>query len=260
MENFFEYNFNINKIVLACHVASGQGEDIHNDRQSHGLALHIANDKKYIFEGSRKLCVSKNDIIFMPEHSNYIVESEIRGGCYAINFKISEAVHFEPFVLHMKNSALEKFQSAEKAFRLKTDGYEMQCKADLYSIICSMLKEYKKEYIPKSTEKIIFPAIEYIHQNYTKENISIEYLSEICGISPAYFRRIFLKCRNTSPIKYINSLRLERAKELILSDFYSVNEISELSGFGDESYFCRFFKKATGMTPTEYKLSRRPIL
>ena len=116
-----------------------------------------------------------------------------------------------------------------------------------------MLGEYEKKYFPKSAERIIEPAIEYIHKNYTSKNISVEYLANLCGISTTYLRNIFLKCKNTTPVKYINGLKLSRAKELIVSGYYSIPKISELSGFGDESYFCRYFKKMTGMTATEYR-------
>lgn len=252
MKRFFDYNFNIDKIILACYVPKGGGEMVHMNRPSHGLALHISGDKRYIFEGKKVLCTGKNDVIFMPEHSNYIVEAETPGDCYAINFKISDNVLFEPFVLNMGNLVADKFKSAERNFRLKMFEYEMQCKADLYSVICSMFKVHEKDYIPKTTEKIIEPAIDYIHRKYTSENISVEFLSNMCGISSAYFRRIFLNCKNTSPVKYINNLRLARAKELIASGFYTIARVAELSGFADESYFCRYFKKTTGMTPTEY--------
>lgn len=255
MEKFFGYNFNINKIVLACYVPKGEGDAVHMNRASHGLALHMSGNKKYIFEGENVLYTGKNDIIFMPEHSNYVVEAQCPGDCYAINFKIADEVSFEPFVLNIGDLVTDKFKAAEKVFRLKSSGYEMQCKANLYSVICSMLGEYEKKYIPKSTEKIIEPAIEYIHRNYTSENISVEHLAKLCGISTTYLRNIFLKCKNVTPIKYINDLKLSRAKELIISDYYSIPKISELSGFGDESYFCRYFKKMTGMTATEYRQS-----
>ena len=257
MKEFFEYNFNIDKIILACYVPKGEGNVIHTNRASHGLALNISGDKKYTFEGKNILYTGKNDIIFMPEHSNYAVKAQCLGDCYAINFKIADAVSFEPFVLHMGDLLTDQFKSAEKAFRLKSPGYEMQCKAQLYSIICVMLSEYEKKYVPKSIEKIIEPAMEYIHRNYTSENISVEHLANLCGISTTYLRNIFLKCKNVTPIKYINDLKLSRAKELIVSDYYSIPKISELSGFGDESYFCRYFKKMTRMTATEYRRSVR---
>lgn len=252
MNKFFGYNFNIDKIILACYVPKGAGDAVHTNRASHGLALHVSGKRKYVFESENTLYTEKNDIIFMPEHSNYIVETESPGACYAINFKIPEEIVFEPFVLNIGDAVTDKFKHAEKAFRLKESGHEMQCKASLYSIICSMLGEHEKKYVPKSTEKIIEPAIKYIHENYASENISVEYLAKICGISTVYLRNIFLKCKNTTPIKYINHLKLARAKELIVSGYYSISQIIELSGFGDESYFCRYFKKMTGMTTTEY--------
>lgn len=260
VKKFFEYNFNIDKIVLACYVPKGAGEIVHTNRTSHGLALHVSGKKKYVFEGENTIYTGKNDIIFMPEHANYVVETESLGACYAINFKIPEEMAFEPFVLNMGDLVTDKFKHAEKAFRLKTSGYEMQCKASLYAVICSMLGEYEKKYVPKSRIKIIAPAIEYIHENYTSENISVAYLAKICGISTVYFRNIFLKCKNTTPVKYINDLRLARAKELLVSGYYSIPQIVEFSGFGDESYFCRYFKKMTGMTAMEYRRYRNTML
>ena len=101
---------------------------------------------------------------------------------------------------------------------------------------------------------MLFPAIEYIHDHFTGEKLSVEMLSSLCGISSVYFRRLFTVKFGVSPVRYINDLRLSRAKELILSEQYTVEEAARLSGFEDESYFCRFFKKETGMTPSEYRM------
>ncbi|MEE0898117.1 MAG: helix-turn-helix transcriptional regulator, partial [Acutalibacteraceae bacterium] len=54
------------------------------------------------------------------------------------------------------------------------------------------------------------------------------------------------------PIKYINNLKMTRAKELLDSQFYTVSEICLLSGYNNESYFCREFKKHFEMTPSDY--------
>ena len=255
MEDFLKQNVNIEKIILACYVPHGEGDAVHMNRPSHGLALHISGREKYTFEGNNILYTGKNDIIFLPERSNYIVKEECQNDCYAINFKIADTVNFEPFVLNMGDLVTDKFQSAEAAFRSKSAGYEIFCKATLYSIIYAMLKEREKKYIPKSVKNMIEPAIEYIHKNYTTANINVDDLAKLCGISTTYLRNIFIDTLHTTPIKYINKLKLSRAKELILSDFYSVEKVSELCGFGDKSYFCRYFKKETGMTPTEYRRS-----
>lgn len=256
MNDFFNFNFNINKITLAIYVAPGCGDTVHRNRTSHGLALYTQGNAAYTFEGSKTLTAEKNDIIFMPKHSNYTVDKSRTGGCYAINFDLSPDADFEPFVLRNASATAEKFKTAERAFRKKNTGYEMKCKSELYSILCSMLDVHNKNYTPKSTERIIAPALEYIHSNYTSGDISIEHLAKMCNVSPAYFRRIFSNCIGASPVKYINNLKIARAKECILSGFYSVSQISGLAGFNDESYFCRFFKSTTGMTPSEYRLSK----
>ena len=85
------------------------------------------------------------------------------------------------------------------------------------------------------------------------ETIIIEHLSDICKMSPSYFRRNFFKCFACSPINYINNLKLARAKELLSQNEFNLNTVCELSGFNNVYYFCRFFKKHTGLTPDNIK-------
>ena len=151
------------------------------------------------------------------------------------------------------NPMLHMFQSAEKAFRLKRFDFEMRCMAELYSILCAMHKENSNSYPSGKSRSLLLPALEYIHSEYPNENISIEYLAGLCGIKSAYFRRIFGSCLGTSPLKYINTLKLNRAKELLSSGLYTVTAAMELSGFRDPSYFSRLFREDTGMSPSEYK-------
>lgn len=146
------------------------------------------------------------------------------------------------------------FKNAEKAFRQKKPWYEMQCKAELYSILCILRSEHETGYVPGSKRSIIAPAVEYIHSEYTGGSIEIPKLAELCGVSGVYFRRLFHDCLGMSPVKYINKLKIERAKELIRSGagIYTVGQVAELSGFRELCYFYRLFKKEVGMTPSEY--------
>jgi AraC-like DNA-binding protein len=74
----------------------------------------------------------------------------------------------------------------------------------------------------------------------------------MCGITPEYFRKIFKSFYGSSPLIYINNLKITRAKELFESGMYSVSEVAAHSGYSDISYFSREFKSATGLSPTEY--------
>ena len=106
--------------------------------------------------------------------------------------------------------------------------------------------------MPKSKKDLILPALDYIHNNYTTELLSIEKLAAMCNITSAYFRKIFSGVYGTSPLSYIKNLKISRAKELIDSGMYSITESALQSRYTDMSHFSREFKKATGYSPSEY--------
>lgn len=65
--------------------------------------------------------------------------------------------------------------------------------------------------------------------------------------------RIFRDAYGVTPIKYLNALRIDAAKNM-LYDLASVKDIAEMLRFSDAAYFSNCFKKETGMTPTQYKM------
>lgn len=255
MQEFMNYNFNISKILLCCYVPAGNGKSVHTNRASHGLAIHMSGNRIYHFKSGEELVVNKNDIIYLPKYSNYSVESVIAGDCYAINFDIPEEINFKPFVINSNPSEIiqEHFKKANYIWEQKNIGYEMKCKAELYNIIYSVVHGYFANYMQKNKLEMIQPAIDVIHKNYTTEPLNVSVLSKMCGITPEYFRKIFKNFLGVSPVVYINNLKISRAKELLKSNVYSITEVALMSGFNDMSYFSREFKKAVGVSPSEYK-------
>lgn len=256
MQSIIGATIDIERILLACYVAPGRGETIHRNRPSHGFAIHFSGTKKFVFGDGSSYIVKKGFVNFMPKDSDYDVETDSCGDCYAINFDIDGDVNFAPFCTEVKNftAVADMFKNAEKAFRMKKPWYEMQCKSELYAILCALCAEHETGYVPGSKRSIIAPAVEYIHGEYANGNIEIPKLAELCGVSGVYLRRLFHDCFGLSPVKYINKLKIERAKELIRSGagMYTIEQAATLAGFGDQCYFHRFFKKEVGMTPSEY--------
>ncbi len=62
-------------------------------------------------------------------------------------------------------------------------------------------------------------------------------------MSDTYFRKLFVERFSVTPLKYINRLKLNYAKELLLSDYYTVEEIAEKCGFNNINYFSLFIKR-----------------
>lgn len=94
-------------------------------------------------------------------------------------------------------------------------------------------------------------TLEYIHRN-AHEIISVGQLAERFGYSESYFSTIFKKEYGISPNRYINHVKIDRAKELMLHSGMSVTQISESLGFENIHYFSKLFKKITSLPPHEF--------
>ena len=73
-------------------------------------------------------------------------------------------------------------------------------------------------------------------------------------MSETSFRRKFKETYGVSPIDYLLRIRTEQAEDFLLHSQLSIAEISLMCGFNDPGYFCRTFKKQTGVTPTKYRI------
>lgn len=261
MKAFMNYDFNISDVVLACYVEATKGKAKHENRPSHGLAFHLGGNKEYIFSDGRVVTVTGNTVIYLPKGSTYSVKTFSPGDCYAINFQISENVCFEPFSVSIRATGdfLHYYKSAKKCWETKDAGFKMRCKAELYNLIAGLQAEYHASYVPKSRFAIIEPAVNYINESYTSESLSISSLAKMCGITPEYFRKIFRERFGSSPICYINNMKITRARELLTSGMYSVSDAAILSGYSDFSHFSREFKKAVGVSPSKYEKEAEPL-
>ena len=256
MDTWITKELIVSKLNLVCYVAPGNGLIVHRNRPSHGFAIKANGSNHYRFSDGTTLTVNPGDIIYLPKYSNYTVSALESGDCYAINFDLIEDLVNTPFVFTPKSfsSLLEKFKQAEHAWTKRKSGYSEQCLSLLYSILSVLKQEFSEQNTPSSGATTIQPAVKYINEHYYfGEEIRISELAELCGISQPYLRRLFQTLYHTTPTAYINQLRLVRAAELIDSGMYSVHDAAELSGFLDDSYFSRAFKKAYGMSPIQYK-------
>lgn len=107
--------------------------------------------------------------------------------------------------------------------------------------------------VPSEVECIIEEMDVYIHKHYT-ETINLAELAEKYHFNQSYLTRVFKKQKGIAPLKLINTLRMDKAQELLLSSDLSVREISEMLGFSNQHYFSRIFKEFTDLTPMEYRM------
>ncbi len=96
-----------------------------------------------------------------------------------------------------------------------------------------------------------------IEQNLSSE-LTLEQLARQAFLSPTYLSAQFKAQTGVSISQYVGDMRILRAKALLLDPHVRLYEVSRLVGVPDASYFSRLFKKATGMTPSEYREANLP--
>lgn len=119
---------------------------------------------------------------------------------------------------------------------------------DKINTLCRNKVSKNKE---QSTD-VIERAEIYIN-NYYNKAISLDDVSREVDISPYYFSKIFKEETGVNFIDYLTKVRIDKAKELLLSSDLSMKVICWKIGYSDPNYFSRSFKKMVGVTPTEYK-------
>jgi AraC-like DNA-binding protein len=244
----------ISTIALAIHVRKSTGRIAHNNRPFHGFVLNDADsDKNYIFSDGRTLRTKPNSFFYLPKGSSYRVEEITRGTCYAINFDAT--LTDEPFAIEFRNPEplFKLFKSAVSLFAARAPFYEVEIRKILYELLLRAKEEAERKYVPESKERLLAPAVERIRETFTQNELSVSALASLCGISEAYFRRLFSDKYGLSPKDYIIHLRMELAKTLLSSGDFSVRETALQCGYAEPCHFSREFTRHVGLSPRSYK-------
>ena len=97
---------------------------------------------------------------------------------------------------------------------------------------------------------VVDRTLAYIDAHY-HEALSLKQIANACCINTSYLGQIFKKTTGESFTNYVNSYRIQKAKELLAQSSLKVYEIAEKVGFTDYHYFLKIFKKVAGVLPKE---------
>lgn len=113
--------------------------------------------------------------------------------------------------------------------------------------ILKCLKDTKRERVPESIRFVK----NYIYDNYTKE-ITLSEMADMIGVTSQYLSKLFKEETGYNFTTWINTIRINKAREIMDKGNVNVGEIAYLVGYNDSNYFSRAFKKYTQMTPSQY--------
>ena len=124
---------------------------------------------------------------------------------------------------------------------------------DLQGVVAEFLEGFTDD-VSSGTRRFT-AVVEYIHEHLA-EKIPLSALAGISSLHPNYFSNLFTGALGVSPREYIMTKRIERAQLLLWRTDMRVSEVADAVGCEESAYFCRVFKKRTGMTPRMYRSQR----
>ena len=215
----------------------------------------------------RHITVEAGDTVIV--NSNYLhsitSDNELHYYCLIIDRSFCLANYFDTNLIAFEEVIRDKEISEKMALLAKeyenpNEPYSLQVirslVLDIATRICRSFS--RSERLPETESHLlscIKQALGYIHTNY-KENISLDEIAELVGLSKYYFAREFRRVTGYTLIAYTNLIRCERAKKLLVENRLSIGVIGEECGFSNQSYFTKIFTAYTGRRPGEYRKSK----
>ena len=215
------------------------------------LSLRLEGECEFIID-KKSVEAYAGDIVYVPANVKYTMNSKKNEKLYVIHFysRTPQSENIEVFTPTNFNLFKDLFETMHQAYTSKSDGHKFSVISVLYKIISQIYIQTREESL--SSYKNLSYTIDYIHSNYTDENISVKKLAEFTMVSENYFRKMFFKKTGTTPLNYINNLRLSLADNMLESEYYTVTQIASLCGFSDPKYFSCMYKKSRGTSPKKH--------
>ncbi|THF82242.1 response regulator [Cohnella fermenti] len=107
-----------------------------------------------------------------------------------------------------------------------------------------------------ATHKLMEKARDFVNEEFSPD-MSLTLAAERLGISPEYLSREFKRAFGENFSNFVLRVKLEKAKGYLRSSTCRIQEVAQLVGFNDEKYFAKTFKMNTGLTPGEFRASKR---
>lgn len=248
---------------------------------------HLFFELVYIAEGTGIQCVNENKFVYKPGHLFLLTPED----CHSFTIETTTTFFFLRFsdvYLHSEAFSSDNLRKLEYILQnanhqpgciLKNPGDKPVVKSfieliqremeqrDLYNtdlvrqmvnslivVIARNIAKYLPSHLDMQSSGKIVDMLNYIQANiYYPERIRTDVLASSFGLSEKYLGKYFRQHTGQNLSQYVNSLRLKLLEARLLFSDFRIGEIAHELAFSDESHMNKFFKKAKGISPSEFR-------
>ena len=157
------------------------------------------------------------------------------------------------YEIGLHDTILAIFNKIFDQIREQKPGFQIRSGADTISLLAEIISLSKSLDLKSGNEEIV-ENVKFILEENLYNNIDMESISMKMGLSKPQLNSIFKSYTGMSPYQYFLNMKINKAKEWLDRETYSIKEIALNLAFSDPLYFTRLFTKKTGVSPTKWRI------
>ena len=216
----------------------------------HDFTVCLSGKMRYTV-GNESFCLGMGEAMYCPPGVSMTREGGDVASYISINFTTPSSAplpinyHIHNVLSYETNSYIELI-----SYFLRKNEQKSQEKL-LHLVILMLLKVIEQQEISRP-----MPYVDrikaYVKDNFQKD-ITLDTVAAFINLHPSYCSTIFKQTEGKSITEYINTMRINHAKELLETTNHRIGEVGAMCGIPDPYYFSRVFNKISGVSPTDYR-------
>lgn len=239
------------RIINIFHIQQNKVRFEETNRHFASLSFRFRSDA-VIHSKSETFRLGDGAVSFFPADVDYRREAGV-DDLIAINLEVDNYVsdRIEHFVTADPEGIGARFREIRKVWTSGRMDRYYRASALLYDLFAALYGEWASQ--DDGLPALLVRAIESFDRQFDDPELSVSRVADEVGISEVYLRCLFRQHRQTSPKQYLTDVRIQKAKALLASGFYSVAQTAQRCGYRDEKHFSTVFRRLTGTPPSRYK-------
>lgn len=222
----------------------------HNRVYDIEFQLIVKGTSSIIYDG-KTIELQEGDGVFIPIGKKYTALHSQPATRFVVYFTANDLPEFNDFLyFHIDNMKYitPYLDSFKNLYFSGTQNKRIVLLSVFYNLLFNLMTNSGPHNHPALSK-----AINYMQENLSNYTLSSTQISLASGYSEGHLRRLFKELYSVTPMQYLNDLRIEHSKNLILGTDFSIKEISELCGFTSPFYFSKIFKAKNGCSPSGFR-------